>query len=167
MNKPDQLRAYLTARIPDLKREPERLKMFIDEGRIVSTASTRGAGMRYDYTLNLLLLDWAEHPDILLWPMLAWLTTHEPALVLSWARGGKESGVPFEADILDSGKVDLSLKIPLSELVVAVPAGDGVNLQHQPEPGEQEHFGPFADPPNPALLKKVFANDELIVEAAP
>lgn len=114
MKKPDELRALLASSVPELKRNPERLLVFIDAGTIKSTA-VRGLSFVYAYTLNLIITDFAKDPDIIIVPMLAWLRTNQPDLFLN--AKNQEDGISFEADIINSKSIDLSIKIKLTESV--------------------------------------------------
>lgn len=144
MLKPDSLRAWLTAAIPALAADPAQLQLFVDRGQVVSTG-TPGLAFEYRYTLNLLLTDFAGHPDGLFAPLLAWLGLNQPDLLQRIGRTG--DGLAFEADILDNEKVDLSVTFPLSETVVAVPrpadagGGDGGS-----DPGGEPGGDPGGEP---------------------
>ncbi len=140
MNKPDALRAYLTAALPDLEREPERLQVFIDAGKVIATGG-RTLGFEYRYRLNLLFLDFAGHPDEIFVPLLIWLRDSERSLLQSFVSSGE--GVRFEAEILDSGKADISVDLDLSEAVRVTRDGGGdLVVTHVAEPAEDPGFGP-------------------------
>lgn len=61
MNKPSSLRSHLLAAVPELRHNPDRLLIFIDQGRMRSTAAP-GLSFEYSYTLNLIFTDYAGHP---------------------------------------------------------------------------------------------------------
>ena len=71
MIKPASLRAHLVAALPDLARDADRLLVFIDAGSLVSTFQP-GLSFEYQYTLNLILTDYAGHPDSVMLPLLGW-----------------------------------------------------------------------------------------------
>lgn len=130
MQKPADLRAHLVARLPELERDPERLKMWLDRGTIRATQSA-GHGFVYDYTLNLVVTDWTDHPSILMVLILDWLRRHQPDLIASSAA----PGFSFEADIIDKDVIDLSIDLALSEVVtVARRVDGGFDMEHQVEP---------------------------------
>ncbi|MBS7724586.1 phage tail protein [Pseudomonas lalucatii] len=132
MNKPDSLRAHLLASVPELKHNPDRLLVFIDQGRIRSTA-TPGLSFEYGYSLNLILTDYAGHPDAVAVPLLAWLLVHQPELLLNQEKG--KDAIAFEADVLANDKVDLSITLPLSERVIVKRQEDGsLSVTHAAEP---------------------------------
>lgn len=131
MIKPAGLREHLTAALPDLRRDPERLLVFIDEGSVVSTAAA-GLSFEYRYTLNLILTDYAGHPDAVMVPLLVWLARHQPELL---ANPSLREQISFKADVLANDKVDLDIKVPLTERVGVKPReGGGYNVEHYPEP---------------------------------
>lgn len=70
MIKPASLRAHLVAVLPDLARDADRLLVFIDAGSLVSTFQP-ALSFEYKYTLNLILTDYAGHPDSVMLPLLA------------------------------------------------------------------------------------------------
>lgn len=133
MNKPNSLRAHLLAVVPELHKNPDRLLVFIDNGTIRSTAAP-GLSFEYSYTLNIILTDYAGHPDAVAIPLLAWLLVNQPELLTNLEKG--KTAIAFEADVLDNSKVDLSLKLPLTERVIVKKQDDGslqVNHPNEPE----------------------------------
>lgn len=131
MIKPADLRARLTAAIPDLVQNPDKLLVFIDAGSIVGTFAP-GQSFEYRYTLNLILTDFAGHPDAAMVPLMAWLRTQQPELL---ANPALRDQISFEADVLSNDLVDLSIKIPLTERVGVHPrAAGGYDVEHYPEP---------------------------------
>ncbi len=138
MNKPDSLREHLTAAIPELRKNPDRLLIFIDNGTMRSTAAP-GLSFEYAYTLNLIFTDFAGHPDIIAIPLFAWLLVNQRELMEN-PRLAQES-VKFEADILDNKKVDLSITLPLTERVIVKRQADGqLQVTHPAEPTVDEPF---------------------------
>lgn len=154
MNKPESLRAHLLAAIPELKRNPDRLLVFIDNGSMRSTAAP-GLSFEYSYTLNLILTDFAGHPDAVAIPLFAWVLVNQRELMENLERG--RDAIKFEADILDNSKVDLSITLPLTERVIVKQQADGtLHIDHPPEPQLDEFF--------PAGPWQLFGNGELLAE---
>lgn len=114
MRKPSELRALLEKSVPELKRNPDRLLVFIDGGVIRSTA-VRGLSFQYAYTLNLIVTDFSGDEDAIVVPLIAWLRTNQPDLFLN--QKSQEDGIVFEADIINSKAIDLSIKVKLTESV--------------------------------------------------
>ncbi|MCB4794251.1 phage tail protein [Pseudomonas sp. NP21570] len=154
MNKPESLRAHLLAAIPELKRNPDRLLVFIDNGSMRSTAAP-GLSFEYSYTLNLILTDFAVHPDAVAIPLFAWVLVNQRELMENQQKG--MDAIKFEADILDNSKVDLSITLPLTERVIVKRMDDGtLQVDHPPEPQLDEFF--------PAGPWQLFGNGELLAE---
>lgn len=137
--KPESLREHLTSAVPQLRRDPDRLLVFIDRGTLVSTLAA-GLSFEYRYTLNLILTDFAGSPDAIMVPVLVWLRTQQPELL---ANPDLRDQIAFEVDVLDGGKVDLSLTLPLTERVGVHPrAGGGFTIEHYPEPPADTGLSP-------------------------
>lgn len=154
MIKPDSLRKQLTDALAELRRDPDKLQVYIDAGAIVSTG-VPNLSFEYRYTLNVLITDYAGHPDSVMVPLLAWVAINQPELLHN--RDQQRNGIGFEADLLDQGRVDLSIEIPLTERVGVHPrAGGGYNVEHYPEPEPEAGW--------PAEHWQVFLRDELIAE---
>jgi len=141
------LRAHLLAAVPELHKNPDRLLVFIDNGTIRSTAAP-GLSFEYSYTLNIILTDYAGHPDAVAIPLLAWLLVNQPELLTNLEKG--KTAIAFEADVLDNSKVDLSLKLPLTERVIVKKQDDG-SLQ-------------VCHPNEPELFEETFTLDGLRLE---
>jgi len=154
MNKPESLRAHLVAAVPELKRNPDRLLTFVDNGSMRSTAAP-GLSFEYSYTLNIILTDFAGHPDAIAIPLFAWVLVNQRELMENLEKG--RDAIKFEADILDNSKVDLSITLPLTERVIVKRLDDGtLQVEHPPEPQLEEYF--------PAGPWQLFGNGELLAE---
>ena len=57
MNKPNSLRAALTAALPEFARNPDRLHIFIEHGSIAVTAA-KSLSFEYAYTLDIVVTDY-------------------------------------------------------------------------------------------------------------
>lgn len=136
MKKPEGLRAHLTAALPWLRDNPDRLLVFIDEGGIVSTEEA-GLSFEWRYTLNLIFTDLAAHPDHIAVPLLAWLRDNQSELM---GNPERRNDIRFEADVLAGDKIDLSIKLPLTERV-GVHLQDGKSVvEHYAEPRWESAF---------------------------
>ncbi|WP_311968588.1 phage tail protein [Pseudomonas baltica] len=132
MNKPESLRAHLMATIPELRHNPDRMIVFVDNGTMRSTAAP-GLSFEYSYTLNLILTDYAGHPDAVAIPLFAWVLVNQRELMENLDKG--KEAISFEADVLDNSKVDLSIKLPLTERVIVKRMDDGsLQVSHPAEP---------------------------------
>lgn len=167
MKKPDSLRAFLTAAIPYLAAQPERLSMYVGKGSLRATGAAKAdklnLSFEYRYTLTLTLLDWEDGPDRVMIPLLAWVGANQLELLQSYEQN--RQGITFEADILDAHTVDLVIELALTErvLVAANPDG-GYDVEHVGEPALDPGFGPWPDEePDPAALALLkFKGDQML-----
>lgn len=137
MNKPDSLREHLLTAVPGLKENPDRLLMFIDQGKVRCTAAI-GLSFEYAYSLQIILTDFAGHPDSVMLPILGWLRSHQSELLVNLDKSAE--GLKFEADILDRSKVDLSITLPLTERVIVERQTDGSHtVTHAAEPQYEQY----------------------------
>ena len=141
MNKPDSLRAHLLATIAELKHNPDRMLIFIDNGKVRCTAAA-SLSFEYSFDLQIILTDYAGHPDSVMLPLLGWLSVNQSELLENLDRSAE--GIKFEADVLDNSKVDLSIRLPLTERVVVGQDADGnTTVKH---PGEPLRVANYLDP---------------------
>lgn len=130
MNKPASCRAAIEAALPYLVQEPDRLVMFIEGGKIATGYG--GPGFEYNYTLTIGLLDFSQHPDTVMIPLLQWLKTNEPAAMQNPDRA--KEAITFEAEILNHTTYDLRLQLKLTERVKVDIDGSNITATHLPEP---------------------------------
>lgn len=139
MIKPASLRAAVEAALPDLKRNPDRLLVFIDEGSIRCTNAV-SLSFEYGYTLQLVVTDYAEHADTIMVPILAWVKDNQPELLANPER--QRNGIRFEAELLSHQSMDLAVRIQITERVVVADLPDGSRTAtHVGEPP----LDPYAD----------------------
>lgn len=131
MRKPVELRAAITAAVADLKRNPDKLHLFVEEGRVVATGA-KTISFEYQYTLTLLVTDFSESADAIMVPVMAWLRANQPELFTNPDR--RPDGFKFETDILSHDCVDLLMRIPLTERVVVKVLGGRYVVTHAREP---------------------------------
>lgn len=139
MKKPAALRAHLTQWVPDLAKNPDKLHVFIEKGRI---ASRYGASLafEYRYQLQLVITDFAESPDVLIVPILVWALEHQPDLLFDEKL--RNNLINFEAELLNHNSIDLALTIELSERVLVKPVPAGYECEHLGEPPLPDLTGP-------------------------
>lgn len=141
MNKPESLRAHLLATVAEFKHNPDRLLIFIDNGKVRCTAA-HTLSFEYSFDLQIILTEFAGHPDSVILPILGWLSVHQSELLENLDR--VKDGIQFEADILDKNKVDLSLTLPLTERVVVGTDDQGnTTVKH---PNEPKYVAGYLDP---------------------
>lgn len=137
MDKIDSLRAALVAPHPELAQNPDRLKVFVDQGRIVSRR-TASLAYQYRYTVRLFLEGFTRNADQIMVPLLLWLRTNQPDLLLRYEK--EDEAIRFAADILDDGSADIAITFDLHESVVlrAREDGSGWDVTHLPEPSPDD-----------------------------
>ncbi len=141
MNKPESLRAHLLATVADFKHDPDRLLIFIDNGKVRCTAA-HTLSFEYSFDLQIILTEFAGHPDSVMLPILGWLSVNQSELLENLDK--VKNGIQFEADILDKNKVDLSITLALTERVVVGKDDQGVTtVRHQNEP---QYVASYLDP---------------------
>lgn len=114
MKKPASLRAAIEAAVPELATDKDRLLAFIDNGSIVCT-SKESRSFEWRYTMNLIITDYAGDPNRLWLALLDWVRVNQSPLLAS---PSLQEQIRFEVDILADDKVDLDIKLPLTENVV-------------------------------------------------
>ena len=137
MKKPNSLRDHLIQHIPLLKRNPDRLLIFVDNGRVRCTAA-QGLSYEYDYQLQVILTDFAGRPHEVMIPMLDWLRTHQHELLANYEKN--QEAIQFEVDLLANDLIDLSITLPLTERVIVNAVEGGLSVTHPPEPQLTDHL---------------------------
>ena len=141
MNKPDSLRAHLLVTVAGLQNNPDRLLIFIDNGKVRCTAAAT-LSFEYSYDLQIILTAFAGHPDSVMLPVLGWISINQPELLENYEK--MQNGIQFEADILDKDKVDLGLTLRLTErVVVGTDAQGNTTVKHA---GEPQRVAGYLDP---------------------
>ena len=152
MRKPNSLREFLTAALPDLKREPDALAIYVTKGTL-ATRHGKNLGFEYRYTAELVMLNFRGDPRQLFLPLSLWLRKNQAEVILDH-RAGVE-GIVFEVDPIDNQAVDIQVSVPLSEAVDVLEDGKGgytmTFREEPPFPDEQ----PMSDPL--ALLRQIYA----------
>ena len=134
MLKPSSLRAHITAAVPELARDPERLVVLARAGRIITTG-TAALSFEYAYTLQMIVLDYAGHADAVIVPLIAWVATNQPELLDNPDK--RERAIRFDVDYLTPQTIDLSIEVDITERVLVRPregTDGGLNVIHVPEP---------------------------------
>lgn len=141
MNKHENLRAHLLATVAELKHNPDRLLIFIDNGKIHCTAAA-SLSFEYSFDLQIILTDFAGHPDSVILPILGWLSINQSELLENLDK--VKTGIQFEAEIIDTSKVDFSLTLPLTERVIVGKDAEGnTTVKHA---GEPQRVADYLDP---------------------
>lgn len=135
MEKPALLRAEIEKHLPELKNNPEKLTLFVQNGRVFGNKHTLGHEVRY--TLALMIDGYTGDTDILNAVILNWARRHQPDLL---APGHvPDNAYRLEADILDNRSCDLLIELALSERITVTADNNGqVTVRHQKPPTEDE-----------------------------
>ena len=163
MLKPDLLRKALTDLLPEYREaSADRLIMFIDKGNIATLYNPPRFSYEYRYQLRVVLLEYAQHPDVVMLAVVRWLNTYQPDLLMNHDRAKEAIG--FVAEILDNGSLDLQLTLQLTESVRFVAREDGgADMIHLEEPVPNPMLG---DVPDGKLLTGIWLNGEQLVPPA-
>lgn len=138
MEKPKQIRDLLQQSLPQLGQNPERLILTIGEGQIVATGA-HSLSFEWQYPLEIGVIDFSGHPDMLLIPLLAWLRQHQPELFNNPNK--RDNAIKFQAEMLAGDLYDLMITIQLTERVIVTKTEQGISWQHVPEPPEDPYDG--------------------------
>lgn len=142
MKKAYSLRAFLANAVPELREQPERLRMFVEGGHVVSTGSD-SLSFIYRYTVRAVVIDFGADLDLLTVPVLLWLREHEPELLGNKER--RENDIRFDVELLNGQALDLVVQIDLTErVVVKDEVVDGRNRLTVRHPDEIWHPKPYA-----------------------
>lgn len=138
------LRTYLTTANTTLAAQPELLSVFARQGHL---SCGGGASLSYNtlYTAELFITDFPGDPAAVFVPLLAWIRTHQPHLIDGDTPDGMPRTLKFEAELLNSGAVDLNIQVELIDMTIvarkpAVQGGDSALMaerwavSHPPPP---------------------------------
>lgn len=164
MIKPGQLRTALEAALPEFVSEPDRLAIYVDNGRVVSRRKP-GLSYEYRYELRLFFEAFTRGPDAIMVPLLLWIRDYQPDLMLRYER--EDQAIVFAADILDQSTWDIAVRFELTEAVmlVARPNGSGWDVTHLPEPSPDDPSITGIEPPPP--LGTIWLGDRVLLPGPP
>jgi hypothetical protein len=114
MYKPQSLLDHLQAAVPALRTSPDQLSILVRSGRVACAASA-SLSFEYRYTVQIVVLDFTAHPDVLVVPILAWLRDHQPEIADNPEL--RDKAFRFEAEFIDRQTLDLSIELDLTERV--------------------------------------------------
>ena len=154
------LKQALLAALPELQASPDRLGVFVDKGRLVPRYGPSLA-WEYRYQTRLWLESFQGSADRVMLPLLMWLRTNQPDLVLSFAND--DNRIAFVADILSEDATDILIEFDLTEAVAVTPRADGSgwDLEHLPEPSPDDMLldGAVAEVP----LAEIWIGNERVI----
>lgn len=135
MYKPKSLRKALTDAVPDLARNPEMMRIFIDNGKLASTLAT-SLSFENQYTLNVVVTDFTGDIELLLVPINAWLRIHQADIMTT--DEGRQKGFTYFADINNGDSIDISISLMLTERTIVKEQGHELHVEQAPEPQPPE-----------------------------
>ena len=139
MEKSRSLRSALESALPEFRREPDRLRMWVEDGA-AQHRQTATLAFAFRYRLNVLLVECATDLALVALPLFRWLRVNQPDLLAP----GRD-GFTFDADILDNKTADVLIQLELTDCVTVSPLEDGGwSLDYLPEP---DPMFPDFDPP--------------------
>ena len=155
MKKPNSLRDHLLNAVPELKRNPDRILIHTESGKIRCNGLT-ALSFEYEYELNLILQEYSGDLDAVMIPLFDWIRTNQNELLLNLDKS--KDAFKYETVILSNNSVDLLLTMPLSERVIVKKNDDGsITTTFPPEPQYEE----ILEPKN---LKLLNSTGEIIAE---
>ncbi|EKN5028855.1 TPA: phage tail protein [Yersinia enterocolitica] len=131
MLKPKLLRQALTDSLQLFQTNPERLKMFVDGGRIVSTLAP-SLSFENQYTLTLFIEDFPDDVDYLFVPILAWLREHQPDIMATEEK--RRTGFIHKVDVMSDVLSDIRIDLQLTERAIVKEVGGALHVDHALEP---------------------------------
>ncbi|MDH6163287.1 hypothetical protein M2354_002942 [Leclercia adecarboxylata] len=137
MNKPQSLRNALNEAVPYVRNNPDKLHLFVDNGSLVATGAS-SMSWEYRYTLNVVIEDFSGNQNLLMAPVLLWLTANQPDAINN--RELREKLFTFDVDILRNDVCDISLNLQLTERVLVSTDGGMSSVEAVPEPEVAEEM---------------------------
>lgn len=137
MNKPQSLRNALNEAVPYVRNNPDKLHLFVDNGSLVATGAS-SMSWEYRYTLNVVIEDFSGNQNLLMAPVLLWLTANQPDAINN--RELCEKLFTFDVDILRNDVCDISLNLQLTERVLVSTDGGMSSVEAVPEPDVAEEM---------------------------
>lgn len=137
MNKPQSLRSALNEAVPYVRNNPDKLHLFVDNGSLVATGASF-MSWEYRYTLNVVIEDFSGNQNLLMAPVLLWLTANQPDAINN--RELREKLFTFDVDILRNDVCDISLNLQLTERVLVSTDGGMSSVEAVPEPDVAEEM---------------------------
>jgi len=127
MIKPGSLRTALLQHLPDIANDPQKLLIFAERGRVITTGAA-GDSWEYAYQLTVILQDYAGDMNALTATVLRWLAKAQPDLLLS--PEAMRNAVRFEAELMTNELADVQFQLDVTEAVI----GSGGAFQHPAPP---------------------------------
>ena len=131
------LRSALNKAVPYVRSNPDKLHLFVDNGSLVATGAS-SMSWEYRYTLNVVIEDFSGDQNLLMAPVLLWLTDNQPDAINNPEL--REKLFTFDVDILRNDVCDISLNLQLTERVLVSTDGGVSSVEAVPEPDVPEEM---------------------------
>ncbi|WP_275262268.1 phage tail protein [Citrobacter braakii] len=150
MQKHKSLRKALINAVPQLRNNPDMLRLFADNGH---TDSRLASSLSFEkvYVLNVVVTDFTGDLDLIFVPVQAWLREHQPDIMTT--DDGREKGFTWMIDINNDDSLDISISLRLTERTLVKEVDGALHVSYAPEP------------PLPELVTRpvaLYANGELV-----
>ena len=132
MKKMQQLREHLISSISQLQTNPDQLEMKVTAGTPACGMGTN-LNIEYRYTTQLTIYDFSHDVDIVMIPLLIWLSEHQSELLVDPNKA--KTSINIEMDVIDNSKADVRITFPLTErhLVKAIDGKLQVEVPAEPQ----------------------------------
>ncbi|GAA0680785.1 phage tail protein [Dyella marensis] len=115
MIKPGSLRTALLQHLPDIANDPQKLLIFAERGRVITTGAA-GNSWEYAYQLTVIVQDYAGDMNALTATVVRWLAETQPDLLLS--PEAMRNAVRFEAELMTNELADVQFQLDVTETVI-------------------------------------------------
>lgn len=122
MRKLEDLRNHVIENVPGLKRNPDKLLTFIEDGKIEFWS---GPNLSHSYSIpvQIIVTDYAGNVDDLILPILSWLKVREPG-------HDPMNTIRFEAELLSNNSYDIAITVNVTERVIVKATEAGLDVEH-------------------------------------
>ena len=150
MHKLKSLRQALIDAVPQLRANPERLRMTVGSGNIDARLAA-SLSFEKQYELKANVSGFSGDSEGIFVPVLAWLRENQPDIFT--LDEGRKNGYTFSIVLNDDDTMDISIKVQLTERILVSQEEGGLHATYSPEPPLPE---PVTRP------KALYINGELV-----
>lgn len=141
MQKPQLLRKTLMDAVPAFRNDPDKLKLFVERGNVVSSLAP-SLSHEHQYTLTVTVINYSGSISAIFVPLLSWLRCHQSDVMAN--PDLRHDDFRYEIDILnESYDIEIALKLTERTIVNEVEAGilSAADVGEPPTP--YDRHGPF------------------------
>ncbi|NDJ58063.1 phage tail protein [Enterobacteriaceae bacterium 4M9] len=131
MQKLKSLREALRRAVPQLKSNPDMLRLYVDSGHNVSTLAA-SLSFQKVYDLRVVIVDFVGDLDLIFVPVQAWLREHQPDLMTT--AQGREKGFAYQVDVNSDDSLDIGITLRLTERTLVREIDGALHVSYAPEP---------------------------------